>query len=158
MARAEHLTDEELATAKVPLSWFRDALRELREELKTKTMATTIHDYITVGEVPDPLGVTYQWMGDETYVKVGRTSLLLKYADMVWFDDAGACWLDTIYCPNPDPVLSQCRRVDSMTKKQYQEALRERRVRYCPADVQTINLGQPASPLAALGVRITRLG
>jgi hypothetical protein len=167
MARAEYLTDHELQTVQVPLPWFRDALRELRDELKGQTImkitGAVLNDYVTISTNPDPEGVTYQWMGMDTYVKVGNTQLLLKYGEYFWFDPEGGVWLDTIYCRVPDPILraSQPGRIAVMTRSRYQETLRAARNKNCPANAQVMEIsdGRPSAlggVLGQFGVRIQR--
>jgi hypothetical protein len=118
------LTDQDIERAVVPLPWYRDALRQLREEERTKTLVVTSID----GFMPNPMGTVAYWNQVSTFIKVtNRSSLEIKEGFPVWFPDGGGVWLDTVFCATIPQEFRSLTRSERMSKTQYSVLLRERR-------------------------------
>lgn len=111
VARAADLTDEEIATADVPLPWFRKALVELRQKMKDEAFFASIsfadiEPYVTDGYVEDGLGDIRRWQGGDQWVNLPRDNqLLVKEGMLMWFPVSGGVWIDSVFVANPAGFL-----------------------------------------------------
>lgn len=149
VAEIDTLSDDAIRAASVPLPWMRQALLLLKRTRAEAALTESIEPYVVDGVVPDPVGEMRRWEAPDSYVKVGRSHLEIRYGQMFWLD-AGGVWIDTIRVATVDPLLIQhsvsCGMV---TRSAYIRAVCERTQRLCPEpSVQ--------SPLA--GVRFYRPG
>lgn len=124
-ANVEHLSDDEIKAAGVAAPWMRDALLRLKAKRLYDCWAATVDLWAQVGQVGDPPGVTRRWQGGETYVRVGRTELLMRFGQLIWLDRNGI-WIDTIHTTHIDPKLHAHTVFHGrMTRSEYNDAVRE---------------------------------
>lgn len=161
LARIDDLTDQDIAEAKVPLPWYRKALTTLRDQNRDSrvraNLELSIEAYIVRGQSADPEGAIVTYTGEDIWVKVRSTELLLKSGTLIFFPEKGGVWLETLFLPNIDPRLLNGRGHGKGTRQSYRVALQEARERAC-APVPVADPSNPAAsqPLAHLGVRIQR--
>lgn len=133
--RAEHLTDDEIDTADVPLAWYKKALRKLRAKcIEDDRAAAEYQDVyqrvaagIKNGFAADPLGQIREWRGGDAWIKTGaETSLLMNEGKLIWYPMTGGCWIETVFCAVPDPrLLAESVPLRVGTKSEYTEAFKE---------------------------------
>lgn len=154
LARVHELTDEDIDNAQVPLPWYRQALKSLT---RNNRVSALIDQHVVNGFSVDPEGEIVTYTGDEIWVTVRSTQLLLKSGTLIFFPEKGGVWLETLFLPNIDPRLLNGRGHGKGTRQSYRVALQEARERAC-APVPVADPSNPAAsqPLAHLGVRIQR--
>ena len=132
--RAASLTDEEIDEAKVPLPWFRQALRMLRRELggdlTELRVRSQIEKHVVDGINPDPMGEMREFVGGTRFVQLRQGELEVDTGFLFWLSDEGGAWLDTIFVRQVDPALmTGSRSLGRMPRTAYQAAVRDRRNR-----------------------------
>ena len=104
-----HLMSEtDIKLAKV-LPWIKKALSDIKKiesaERQYKNMLDYMSDKIIDSKLHDPMGETRKWLGDLEYIKMGTGMVEIKPNQLIWFDNKGGVWLDTIYSKIIDPKL-----------------------------------------------------
>jgi hypothetical protein len=121
--KVAQLTDDDIERAVVPLPWFKQALRQMRAEERTKTLVVTS----TNGFVANPPGVVKYWSGPASFIPVSyRSSIEVKTDYPLWFPDDGGVWIDTVYCSVIPSAFEHLPNAEAMTKLEYMSLLRER--------------------------------
>lgn len=93
-----NLSDQDIMNAKVPLPWFRIALRELKEkklkEIQTGSLRMNdpeFHNFVLnntkLSLRPDPNGDIYQWKGEPVFVQSGASQVEVKTNALLWKTD-----------------------------------------------------------------------
>lgn len=140
--RAPEMTDAEIDEVKVPLPWYRQALRAIRRDANVKNSTR-------IGVVADPMGQMCRYDGDTQFIEIDtqgelilRGTLEVKRGALVWFPDSGGIWIDTIFSKFISPefgphTLAALARV---TRSGYQAAVRDLRnssANLSTADIET---------------------
>lgn len=179
MKRAEtgELTDDEINEAKVPLPWYRKALRQLRDARLTNTrmnisMANSLasmeeHGLIKDGRLAPSEGIMAYYTGPTQFIAMGKGHIEVQSGRPVFFPKVGGVWIDTVFSRRIDPNLeSYCVRPLPCDRSHYIATWKEMLqgvVRTAGAEVQQIgedtdlaatNPGVPVG-LAKLGVRFS---
>ncbi len=152
LAETGELTDEQLNAAKVPLPWYRKALRDLRNaRLENKrinvSMGNTMksmeeHGLIRDGTLAPSEGVMMQYVGPTQFITMGKGQIELLEGRPVFFPKIGGVWIDTVFSGRIDPKLEnqvirpvECNR---LTYINAWKAILQGVVRTAGADVQQI--------------------
>lgn len=158
--RAAALTDEEIATVIVPLPWFRQALRKLRDRKALEEAQRVIMDHpeaIVHGQVPDPWGDMRRWSAPSRFLQVERGNAIeIVPGRLLWVPDTGGVWIGTVFSRIVDPAIEYGSfSIGRVTKSNFSRADQERILSQNPhLDVGEATLtGIPGLPP---GVRITR--
>lgn len=165
LATSGVLTDKDIEEAKVPLPWYRKALKELRDQHanassnKANLILMTPHIIDSVNK--PSTGVMMTFTGDTTFIKIGGSSHLeLKYGRPVFFPRAGGVWIDTVYSKKIDPKLEDyCINPVQCDRSHYINTWKDMLTREMPLDAPVISLDAPgvsatSARMAGLGVRI----
>jgi hypothetical protein len=129
IANIASITESDIRALK-KLPWIRAALLELKGKAAQAQMALDIEQYIVTSVVADPIGQTRRWLGDTTYIKIGKRQTLLEIrtGQYVWLDGKGGVWLDTVYSEVIDPALmARSERHGDMSRLEYMTLLRDGR-------------------------------
>lgn len=156
--RVQTMTDAEIDATPVPLPWFRQALKALRDQQAEQGLfdrvRALIEAHIVEGTVPDPMGEMRRWQGGSTFLALNRGGGIgVDDGCLLWLPDDGGVWIDTIFARVPDPrVAALSQPLGRTTKLGYTQACRARLARLCPVDAPVI--GALPDTLARYGVRI----
>lgn len=156
LARVHELTEEEIDNAQVPLPWYRQALKSLQ---KNNRVAALIDQHVVNGFSADPEGEIVTYTGDEIWVTVRSTQLLLKSDTLLFFPTKGGVWIETLFIPTIDQRLLNGRGHGKGTRQKYREMIQAKREGMNPPQfVLDPQAAGPITgqPLAHLGVRIQR--
>lgn len=103
--RIGEMTCDDIDNAVVPLAWYRDALKELKERQRVVEMLPALEQYAdAMGEVtilPLATGETYRALEDITLDNSGL-SLPIKNGDLLFRDLSGIWWLGSFPIQTPD--------------------------------------------------------
>lgn len=108
LSRVMTLTDEEIASAQVPLPWFRIALKQMREAEKWKVNLASMENDMNAGSAfrhgsnPSIKGKQAIYRGPEIWIKMFESDMLLKTGTSVFFPFTGGIWIDCSYGPHAD--------------------------------------------------------
>lgn len=125
--RVDELTDEDIENAVVPLPWFRQALKLLRDQnAHNRNMdeiakrANAIADLAIHSTAPDPLGHIAVWTDGDSYVFTSaQAQFLMTPGMLVWFPDSGGVWIGTLFTKYIDPRLAALPRGDHISKSEF---------------------------------------
>lgn len=148
------MTDEQIAALKVPLPWYRVALKKCRD-LKinaqtTERVSAIIANSVVEVFINDTDGSMRQFTGDTQFIKVARGGdVEIKCGTLIWFPLSGGVWIDTLFSSTIDPALGQSTFVGEINKQGYITARAEQRSKNAPTNLQsTVVDGAPtANPL-----------
>jgi hypothetical protein len=172
LARAAELTDEEIATADVPLPWYRMALTRIRNEERGKAKMGEMKSemesgssYFRHGSAPPIKGYQAVYCGPDQYVMMLVTEMLLRSGTLVFFPLHGGMWIESSAGPHApvSKIVGQCRDNVETTLDAYKAAYNARMVSLHP-DAPLLNDpgqstgGAPMTPmmgLASMGVRFS---
>lgn len=104
VANLDNMSDAEISETDVGLPWMRQALLKLKHERPSAEWAAEVLANVVDSHTPDPIGEMRQWIGQPTFIRIGRTQLEVNFGQLVWFNQNGV-WVDTIYAPMVDPLL-----------------------------------------------------
>ena len=125
-AQVDQLSAAQLRSADVAMPWMHEALVQLKLKHQVEGLAATADQWAVDGTIADPMGVMREWQGGETYLRVGRTELLITPGTLIWLDRQ-SLWIDTIQSHHIDPRLhSQSVLRGRMTRTEYYQAVRQR--------------------------------
>lgn len=132
MDSIDSLTEEQIAAARVPLPWMRQALLALKRDRRAADLETEVGACTVVDRVPDPVGEMRRWDGADGFVKIGRTQLQVQRGQLLWLDASGV-WIDTIHTTLIDPQIMQCTTgCGQVTRSDYIQAVRQRLQKLVP--------------------------
>jgi hypothetical protein len=133
MDAAQTMTDAEIDALKVPLPWYRKALKKVRD-MRISSETTARMSEIIAASVQDKMlndvgfGSMRQWNGDQTFVTVDRGGgIEIKYGQMVWFPESGGVWIDTAFSNHVDPNFANTTFVERNKRSGYIAAVAARR-------------------------------
>ncbi len=146
VANLVHMTEDQIRTDPIRvLPWVRQALLQMKKKVDFETLigrvGATIEDLIVDGNVPDTMGETRRWTGDNTFINLRRGQLEIRPGELFWVDARGGVWIDSIYSLPIDPrLMSYSTSCGSMSRLAYMDALRNRaRGQANPSDPVLIN-------------------
>lgn len=124
-ARIDHLSDDEIRQAEVPLPWIRNALLQLKAKRINDAMQDSLDQWVIDGHMGDPIGTLRRWTGDDGYLRIGRGQLFIRTGQLLWLDRSGV-WIDTIQTSYVDPKLkTHTVSCGSITRSEYYRAVRQ---------------------------------
>lgn len=134
-----NMSIEEIETIRVPLPWYRNALKKLKSQ---STQADTnaraqelVNQFAVNGIVQDTNGTMRQYSGDTCFITVDRGNMLeIKTGSLIWFPKNGGVWIDTLFSVVIDGKLSDSTVVGEMSKSGYSTACAQRRNQNAPAN------------------------
>lgn len=133
LERAATLTDEEIDAAKVPLPWYRQALRKVRDHERLNSPLTweQIAPFVHYGIVPDAEGDAFRFEGDIAFVTTdGGGQLQVLTGHLVWFPKTGGVWIEEVFASKIDSrLMTQVSPLGPMTRNQFKDACRQRIMR-----------------------------
>jgi hypothetical protein len=158
--RAATLTDEEIAQAP-GLAWIGKALTERRQKARGDLLRSEIEPLIEITFAEETPGNARRWPLESTFMRFGRSELMIDTATLLWFPEAGGVWCDSTFSPSIDPRLTACVSEGQMMRAQYLELRRQDKLRACPIDAPVLSMNPTAVSerdvtLARYGVRIQR--
>lgn len=166
MDRVMVLTDAEIDMARVPLPWYRKALRQYRDmQLKTRNHMVSVGNtmeamkpFIRDGYVKDVTGQVYTYHGDTKFIDFGKSAIQMNPGQRVFFPDTGGVWLDSVFSQAIDPNLGRnVSHPAKTTRMGYLEYQSNRRAGLASSATEAINVdandSRVPSALASLGVR-----
>ena len=160
IADLDHLTPEEITNHPLRmLPWVRQQLLATKKSMAGRAVleqtAKSIEGLIVDGFMPDPIGETRRWIGGNEFVKLSRPGHLeMHYGELIWLDQKGGAWIDTVYCRPYDSRLITCTSsIGQMSRLHYMDAVRERARGESSCDTPMLGNLKPPSPLASAGVR-----
>lgn len=132
LAEMGELTDAEIDAAKVPLPWYRKALRQLRDSRINQTRANVSmgnamkameeNGLILDGKLAPSEGVMMQYVGPTQFIAMGKGHIELLSGRPVFFPKVGGVWIDTVFSGRIDPNLQnnvirpvECNRLAYIT-------------------------------------------
>ena len=132
-ANLDEITAAELERIPLPVAWMRTALLQVKADRALRAAAAEIGTLTVDGQVPDPLGTVRRWIGNDAFVRVGRSELLVTVGTLIWLDRSGV-WIDTIHTTHIDPKLAQQTVFHArMTRSAYAAAIRRGQLDANPA-------------------------
>lgn len=113
------------------MPWIKNTLIRMKkinsEKQQYANMMAYLADKIIDSKLPDPIGETFKWMDQDTYIKMGTNMVEIKSGQMVWIDHTGV-WLDTIHSKTIDPQLYRnTKSLGRMSRLDYLGMERQRR-------------------------------
>lgn len=129
------MTDEEIESVRVPLPWYRNALRQMREEKQKIMMMADVVANSEFGVVNDIEGEIHEWRQGTEFVDVGRGGgLEITPGKLVFFPTTGGVWIDTLFCEKIDPKLVLSYRIGHGTRTDYMVMCKKRIEAMLPPD------------------------
>jgi hypothetical protein len=126
MNNIANLSESEIKVAKVKLPWMRKALLELKNIKNSQLLELDISQFAILGNNSDPIGYVKSWIGNETFIQIGRNQLEVKYGQLFWFGSDGV-WIDTIHSKIIDPKLNQLTKSEGkMSRSMYIQTIRDK--------------------------------
>jgi hypothetical protein len=149
VATLDSLTEEQIAAARVPLPWMRQALLAMKRQRQTADLESEVGACTVMDRVPDPVGEMRQWDGPDGFVRIGRTQLQMQRGQLLWVDATGV-WIDTIHTTLIDPQIMRCTTgCGQVTRSEYIQAVRQRLQKLVPTAVaepaQQFRIYRPAT-------------
>lgn len=152
LAETGELTDAQLDAAKVPLPWYRKALRQLRDaRLANRRMNVSMgntmksmeeHGLIKDGKLAPSEGIMAYYYGPTQFIQMGRGQIELLEGRPVFYPKVGGVWIDTVFSGHIDPKLENwCSRPVHCDRAHYIATWKDMLqgvVRTAGADVQQI--------------------
>jgi len=159
--RAEHLTDEDLATVAVPMPWYRKALRLVRDQ-RRKEATIQGGDFarfmVEMPPSPAPMGETRQWTHDATFIKTDGWMFEITPGFLIWLPEGGGVWIGTVFSKSIDSrLVAQTTTQGRMTHNEYRDMRAQKAIIDCPISAPVIDLTRSTAAvhrLSDLGVRI----
>ena len=172
LAESGMLTDEELNAAKVPLPWYRKALRQLRDaRLRDARLNVSMNNtlnamgaFIKDGTLAPSKGVMMVYTGPTRFISMGSSHIELVSGRPVFFPRIGGVWIDTVFSRRIDPVLEnevsrpiECDRLVYINtwKNIIARSIENRNDVEQIGEEMTNNSGNVPTALARLGVRFS---
>lgn len=127
--RAATLTDEEIENAKVPLPWYRKALRELRAdaerlEVLSPEMLEALHNndnYTDIASDNETMGQVFRYMGENFFQQSGGWQVEITHGELFYFHPSGVAWFGETRVARPPAALNNSQHVGDMTRGDYIE-------------------------------------
>lgn len=165
----EHLSDNDIDTAVVPLPWYRTALKQLRNKKLAQQQAATFNasvdsaeSLVTKGTMADMSGRQVIYQGSEGWFSKeangAGVSVMIPHGAHLFITDHGTFWYNCTAFRHLDPRLQSSREVCASTLRQYKHDYNERMLKF-HADAPVIASEQPATPMggaASLGFTFIR--
>ena len=152
------MTDAEIYSLDLPMMWYKDALKALRDKENHRKYAEVLN--ASMGEqqyVPDPSGTMAVWEGDDAYMQMSSGSLILvHYGKLLWIADEGGFWFETSY--SRYSVGNQARRLKRCTKTEYTAAYKEKLLAQYGHVPFTVVDDSSASPVNSQSAVLSRYG
>ena len=128
--RLNEFSDDDIDAMKLPLPWYKKALKEYRKELYNqedyKEIIARILPNIVDGFLPDKPGICKIWRGNNQFIEMDRGHLEIKPNELIWFPDDGfGVWIDTTFSKKIDNRLLNLSEIGKMTKTEYTAKRRE---------------------------------
>lgn len=167
--KAAFLTDDEIATASVPMPWYRVALKKLREQHRQNAQddfddvrLLDLLPLIKDGTNPDPMGMMLEWVGGDEWVDIGHGNfLMVATGKLLWTPASGGLWIDTVYVPYvPSIVHQNVRQLRMVSKSDYTLAVKDLlagRVFSGAVIAVDSQASEAVGRLSGLGVRIVKI-
>jgi hypothetical protein len=137
--QASTMTDSEIDQLKVPLPWYKKALKANRispENAARMARAMVIVDNAENYYAADPDGTMRRYDGITQFITVSRGNMLeIRSGKLLWFPKTGGVWIDTSFSDFIDPALSQSTFIGETTKSGYSLAEAKRRLGDAPTNV-----------------------
>lgn len=132
--RVSDLTDEDIGAVEVPLPWFRNALKVMRDRVRLADYSASLS--IEIVYTPDPIGEVWRYTGIDRFMaaKVSRcgsfattTEIELKYDQMIWCS-SDHYWVESFYANGVPPTwfFQSALKISDMTRTKYIESCRAR--------------------------------
>jgi len=162
VARIPDMTVDEIETVKVPLPWYRQALKQMRRQYEHGLLSDEIDLHVSDRYQADPDGWMCTYTGETAFIHIDRGSQLqVETGTLVFFPKKGGVWIDLLFSGKLDEYLKACCRVvKETTLTNYKQARSDQRTRNCPPDAPVIDMtGKSATEKTVLGsVRIGPVG
>lgn len=124
--RAVDLTDQEIDAAVVPLPWYRQALRMLRQQERQKRDGDAIVN-ATWGFTEDPEGELAYFNLPTCFVKVSASGAIeVKEGYPIFFPKKGGVWIDTVFCSTIPTEMVNLLRTGTTTRSGYKQVILQR--------------------------------
>jgi hypothetical protein len=119
--RVAELTDEEIDQAKVPLPWFRIALRKLRDQYKGDIAHAQMYGIVMdnlIESKNNDAGTCYLYDGEPIFVKSSNLDMEVTTGTYL-FTDGNKIWVHSTVCRMDKRLLDKF--IGDMTYSQYYE-------------------------------------
>jgi hypothetical protein len=135
MIRDVHgMSDADIAALKVPLPWYRKALKKVRDlriqEGDKMAITAAILKLTHIVYLNDrEQGAVRRWDGNNEFIKLGKSGseVELKTGQYVWFPETGGVWIESIFSAQIDPKLINCTFIERSNRDGYMKRVCERR-------------------------------
>lgn len=129
MVAAQNMSDAEIDALKVPLPWYRKALKIARNRRQFAEASVEINAIAKEVYINDTMGTIRQWTGDPTFIGMSQGGdLEIKMNQFVWFPlDGSGVLIGTSFSKTVDQKLAQTVYVSEGSRSQYNEHERQRR-------------------------------
>lgn len=119
--KVDQLTDADIDAAVVPLPWFRQALKLVREKKIEAARNSRIEANIVLGVNPEKIGRVFLWPHDTTYVQTSAiTTIELKFMEPYFVLDDGGVYIGYSLFKMVDPrLLAGTLYGENKTKSDY---------------------------------------
>jgi hypothetical protein len=141
MDAASDMTDAEIDALKVPLPWYRKALKKCRDmQISSDTTARVsaiIANSVVEVKLNNVDGTMRRYTGDTQFISVARGGdVEIKSGTLIWFPMGGGVWVDTLFSASIDPRLGLSEYVGDIDRQGYINARAAQRAGNAPADIQ----------------------
>ena len=130
ISNIRELSEDDIDNIKVPLPWYKKALKEYKTSLVKRDEDALINEkaleyiskYVVDGVVPDGLGHLKEWRGENIYLSLDRNgNLEIKTGTALWFPDTGGVWIDTVFSKFIDPRIFNLPTISRISKTEYSD-------------------------------------
>lgn len=127
------MTDDDIANAEVPLPWFRNALKIMRDRQKIAVYSAELCNSIEISYLPDPIGEVWKYTGIDRFMPISASrskmtnEIEINNGQMLWCA-SDHYWIDSFYATGmPTEWLFQsATKVGNMSRTEYLHACRQR--------------------------------
>lgn len=122
--RVDDLTDADIESAVVPLPWFRQALKQIRDRRAAERRNGGALEKVVYGVNPEPLGRVFYWNQETIFIQTSNIATIeLNYQELYFLPDTGGLCLGYSTFKLQDPRLEQgVLEAEGQTRSQYLQA------------------------------------
>jgi len=122
--RIDDLTDADIESAVVPLPWFRQALKQMRDRRAAERRNGGVLEKVVYGVNPEVMGRVFYWNNEPIFIQTSNIATIeLGHQELYFLPDSGGLCLGYSTFKLQDPRLLQgVLEAEGQTRSQYLEA------------------------------------
>lgn len=103
----QFMSENDINQAKVPMLWYKKALLEVKKIHKFNVVKEFVLSNVIDSTNEDPMGTILEWIGNNYFIKMGKTSIEISSGKLLWLPDTGGIWFETAFSATIDPIINE---------------------------------------------------